>query len=369
MVRGVVRVVVAAAMLAAGAPAFAQAGYVEVPLNRQVQVTTVQGVTLPSSFGGPDSFYAVLRLGPLAAGTRYEFTLTFDAGTDMGWAVSWVDGDPGGKDWWSFLGTGTGTGTREMEGKEAKSLFSVAPASTSNVLYLVVRSARAWTVRAQVSDRLSGATPNTQDRWGYYYVDDFDASRYSPFLLTRGGAWAGAGGAAAAPAGSARTGYVDVPVGSTVRVRTVTGVALAGPFGGPEYFYTVCRLLPLAAGKRYEVTLTYNAGTDMGWAVSWVDGDPGGNDWWSFVGTGTGTGTREMKGKEAKYLFSVDANSSAKELYLVIRSHRQWDLSVALTDRLSGATPSTQDRWGYTYVDDFDASRTSPFLLQRGAGR
>lgn len=186
MVRGVVRVVVAAAMLAAGAPAFAQAGYVEVPLNRQVQVTTVQGVTLPSSFGGPDSFYAVLRLGPLAAGTRYEFTLTFDAGTDMGWAVSWVDGDPGGNDWWSFVGTGTGTGTREMKGKEAKYLFSVDANSSAKELYLVIRSHRQWDLSVALTDRLSGATPSTQDRWGYTYVDDFDASRTSPFLLQRG---------------------------------------------------------------------------------------------------------------------------------------------------------------------------------------
>ena len=367
---GRIRVVLcAAAVLLAGMSAFGQAGRVDVPLNGSVVVTTVAGVALPTSFGGPDSFYAVLRLGPLAAGARVEFTLTFDAGTDMGWAAAWVDGDPAGKDWGTLLGTGTGTGTREMKGKEAKSLFSVAPASTSNVLFLVLRSARPWTVKAALTDRLSGATPNTQDRWGYYYVDDFDTSRYSPFLLTRGGTWSGSAGQGAAPPAAARTGYVDVPVNSTVRIRTVTGVGLHSSFGGPEYFYTVCRLLPLAPGKRYEVTLTYDAGTDMGWATAWVDGDPGGRDWASFVGTGTGTGTREMKGKESKYIFSVDPKSTTAVLYLAIRSHRQWDLSVGLTDRLSGATPSTQDRWGYTYVDDFDASRTSPFLLQRDAGR
>ena len=68
-----------------------------------------------------------------------------------------------------------------------KFLFSADGASSSNVMYLVIRSTVPWNLAVSLTDRLSGVTRNSQDRWGYYYVDDFDVSRASPFLLTRGG--------------------------------------------------------------------------------------------------------------------------------------------------------------------------------------
>jgi hypothetical protein len=48
---------------------------------------------MPSPFGGPDGHYAILHLKPLAAGKRYELSLTFNAGTDIGYSTAWVDGD------------------------------------------------------------------------------------------------------------------------------------------------------------------------------------------------------------------------------------------------------------------------------------
>ena len=48
-----------------------------------------------------------------------------------------------------------------------------------------MRSNKPFTFRFGVSDRLSGATANSQDRWSYYFVRDFNADRTSPFLLKR----------------------------------------------------------------------------------------------------------------------------------------------------------------------------------------
>jgi hypothetical protein len=36
-----------------------------------------------------------------------------------------------------------------------------------------------------LAGRPAGLTRDSQDRWGYYYVTDFDFDRTSPFLLTR----------------------------------------------------------------------------------------------------------------------------------------------------------------------------------------
>jgi hypothetical protein len=73
-----------------------------------------------------------------------------------------------------------------------------------------------------------------------------------------------------------------------------------------------------------------------------------------------------MKGKESKFLFTVDANSTASFLYLVVRSSKPWELAMALSDRLSGVTRDSQDKWGYYFVSDFDVDRYAPFLLTRG---
>jgi hypothetical protein len=354
--------VVAALALGTGV-VFAAPKHIEVPVNGFRQAETVFGYGLPSYFGPADYHYAVFRLGPLSPGRRYEATLTFDAGTDIGYGTVWVDGDPSGKEYGSFLGTGTGTGTREMKGKETKYLFTVDPKSTAPFLYLVVSSNKPWKVGVSITDRLTGVNPNTQDRWGYYYVDDLDADRYAPFLLTRG--------AAAVPvAEAAASGYIDVAPGQVKKAATTSGWTwMPNWLGGPDSFYVVYRLGPFTAGSRYEATLTFDAGTDIGYGISWLDGDPKNRDSLSFVGIGTGTGTREMKGAEAKYLFSVDPKSTAAFLYLVVRTNKPWDHAMGLADRLSGVTRDSQDKWGYYYVTDFDFSKNSPFLLTRGPAR
>jgi hypothetical protein len=353
---------VALAWALACVAAHAAPSYVDVAVNSSRQTTTATGFSLPSFFGSAGDHHAVFRFAPLAPGGRYEVTLTYDAGSDIGYGHSWVDGDPMGQDYWSFVGIGTGTGTRELKGKEDKFLFTVDPRSTSNVLYLVVRSNKPWKLAAALTDRASGLTRDSRDKWGYTYVTDFDFDRTAPFLLTRG--------SPAAPVARSASGYVDVANGETKSALTATGYTwMPGFLGGPEGFYAVFRLGPLAAGKRYEATMTYDAGTDIGYGHSWIDGDPRGKDLASFVGIGTGTGTREMKGSQRKFLFTVDPNSTAAFVHIVLRSNKPFALTLGLTDRLSGVTPSTQDKWGYTYVTDFDADRNAPFVLTRGAAR
>ncbi len=182
--------------LCIGSPAAARTGFHDLQVPSALDVTTVTGVKLPSFFGAPDQHYAIFKIWPVVHGKRYEATLTFDAGTDIGYATSWVDGDPWGKDFWSFVGIGTGTGTRVLKGKEEKFLFSIDPGSTSNVLYVLVRSHRPWNIRFGVTDSPSGVTNQSQDKWTYYYVKDFDADRNAPFLLKRGGVMTAAAGPA-----------------------------------------------------------------------------------------------------------------------------------------------------------------------------
>ncbi len=351
------------AFACAATAASAVPAYVVVPMNSTQPADTVVGYGLPSFFGSAADCYAVFRLGPLAPGRRYEATLTYDAGTDIGYASAWVDGDPAGKDFASFVGIGTGTGTRELTGKEDKFLFTVEAKSTAPFLYLVMRSNKPWKVSVGVTDRLSGVNRNSQDRWGYYYVTDFDFDKTSPFLLTRG--------AAAAPVADVpASGYADVVPGGEKRTSTAGGWTWMPTWlGGPDKLYTVFRLGPLAPGQRYEATLTYDAGTDIGYSMSWLDGDPKNGDSRSFVGIGSGTGTRALKGKADKFLFTADAKSTAAFLYLVVRSDKPWDITMALTDRLSGVNRNSQDTWGYYYVTDFDFDKTSPFLLTRGPAR
>ncbi len=352
------------AMVVACATAFAAPPYVDVAVNSSKQASTVTAFGLPSFFGASSDCHAVFRFAPLAAGKRYEVTLTYDAGTDIGYAHSWVDGDPMGQDYASFVGVGTGTGTRELKGKEDKFLFTVDPKSTSNVLYLVLRSNKPWKLGVTLTDRSSGITRNSQDRWGYYYVTDFDFDRTSPFLLKRS--------AAPAPMASPAppSGYIDVANGETKKALTAAGFSwMPNYLGGPDGLYAIFRLGPLVPGKRYEATMTFDAGTDIGYGLSWVDGDPKGKETASFVGIGTGTGTREMKGAERKFLFTVDPKSASAFLYIVLRSNKPFALAFGLTDRLSGVTPNSQDKWGYYYVTDLDADRNAPFVLAKGPAR
>jgi len=167
--------------------AFAQSGLVDVPVNTEKAVITAQGLQgLPPALGTPDDYRVILRIAPLRPGVKYEATMTYDAKADMGgYSQSWVDGNPFQKDWASFLGIGTGTGSLEMRGKQEKFIFTIDPKSTSDALYVTLSTKYAFSFRFGVTDRLSGVTVNSQNRWGHYYVKDFDTARYSPFLLKR----------------------------------------------------------------------------------------------------------------------------------------------------------------------------------------
>ncbi len=341
------------------ASAFAAPPYIELGVGSTKQAHTAAGYSwMPTYLGGPDQLYSIMRLGPLSAGKSYAVSLIFDAGTDIGYAISWMDGDPAVRDSFSLVGIGTGTGTREMKGKRATYLFTIDAKSTSNTMYLLVRSNRPWDFSAELVNRPAGLSRDSQDAWGYYYVSDFDFDRTSPFLLTKGSP-----SPAAAPAAS---GYIEVAPGSEKKTVTAAYLSMPNFFGGPDQLYAVYKLAPLAAGRKYEVTLTFDAGTDIGYAMAWVDGEPLGKDYASFLGTGTGTGTREMKGKKEKYRFTIDAKSTKTALYLIVRSNKPFEHSIGITDRLTGVSPSSQDAWGYYYVSDFDESRYSPFLLTRG---
>lgn len=167
--------------------AFARTGYVDTPVNSLQQVTTMTGVGLPASYRGTGEYHAVFKIFPVVPGKRYEATLTYDAGTSIGYGISFVDGDPSQRESISFVGIGTGTGSRVMNGKEEKYLFSIHPQSTSNVLYVVVGSHSPFNVRFSVTDSPTGVTKESKDRWGYLYVTDFHDRGTAPFLLTRGG--------------------------------------------------------------------------------------------------------------------------------------------------------------------------------------
>ncbi|MBI4633801.1 MAG: hypothetical protein HY742_07910 [Deltaproteobacteria bacterium] len=342
--------------------ASAQSALVDIPVNTEKTVATATGLTgLPSSLGSPADYCVILRIAPLKPGMKYEATLTYDAGTDIGYAHAWVDGNPFEKDWASFVGIGTGTGTRELRDKQEKFIFSIDPQSTANTLYLALRSNKPFTFRFGVSDRLSGATPNSQDRWGYYFVRDFNADRTAPFLLKRGQS-----AVAALTPPAPRWPWVDIPVNTEKTVTTAQGLAgLPSSLGSPADYCAVLRIAPLKPGMKYEATLTYDAGTDIGYAHAWVDGNPFEKDWASFVGIGTGTGSRELRGKQEKFIFSIDPQSTANTLYLALRSNKPFTFRFGVSDRLSGVTRNSQDRWGYYFVQDFDANRTAPFLLKR----
>ena len=343
-----------------GGNAAAQGQFVDVSVNTEKKVTTVRGLAgLPSALGSAEDYHVILKITPLAPGRKYEATFSFDAGSEIGYAHAWIDGSPYEKDWASFVGIGTGTGSRELKDKQEKFLFTVDPKSTANTLYLALRSNKPFTFRFAVSDRLSGLNPNSQDRWGYYFVRDFDADRTSPFLLKRGQT-------ALISTPVVQGAYVDIPLNTEKTITTVLGLPdLPSALGSPEDYRVVLRLAPLRSGMKHEATLTYNAGTDIGYAHAWIDGNPYEKDWFSFVGIGTGTGSRELKDKQEKFLFTVDPKSTSSTLYVALRSNKPFTSRFGVSDRLSGLNPNSQDRWGYYCVRDFDADRTAPFLLKR----
>lgn len=159
------------------------AEFVEVPVGGAKAVTTgPRPIGLPNFFGPGDYFYTLFKLAGLVPGQRYEATFGFEFGTNIGYGHSWVDGSPFGRDYRHFTGIGTGTGSGPSREDQKKFLFTVDPQSSSNALYIVFSSNKPMPLRVSLQ-RPSGVTKDSQDRWGYYYVTDFDADRTAPFLL------------------------------------------------------------------------------------------------------------------------------------------------------------------------------------------
>ncbi len=326
----------------------------EVPLATR---TGLQG--LASGFGSASDNCAVVKLAPLQAGKRYQLTLTYEAGTDIGYGHSWVDGDPFGKQSRSMVGIGTGTGSRSLSGKQEIFLFTIDPASSSQAIYLAFRTSKPWNATVRLGDP-TGVTPDTKDRWGYFYVTDFDREKRAPFKLV-----AGPARIPTEPVSMAGP-WKDVPVnGSATATTTPDQPNLATAFGSASDPRMVYRLGPLAPGTRYSVGLVYDGGSDVGFAHSWVDGNPFGRDWHSFVGIGSGTGSRPMVGKTDVFQFTVAPGSTSRYVFLVMRTGKPMPVKVNLQTGNLGLTTESKDRWGYFYVTDFDKDRTAPFLLKR----
>ncbi|MGE0156535.1 MAG: hypothetical protein AB7T17_05865 [Geobacter sp.] len=332
---------------------------VEVPLNATASVTTgAHPAGLPSFFGPSDYSYAIFRFTGLTPGQRYEATISYESGTDIGYGHSWVDGTPFGTDYRSFTGIGTGTGSGPRRESQQKFLFTIDPASSCGELYLVLKSSRPMALRVSLQ-RPSGVTKDSQDRYGYYYVTDFDLDRSAPFLLKRCTANAGT------PSSSLSSGFVEVPVNGNASVTTgLRPAGLPNFFGPGDYFYTLFKLVGLVPGQRYEVTFSFDFGANIGYGHSWGDGSPLSSSYRHFTGIGTGTGSGPRREDQKKFLFTVDPHSSSNALYIVFSSNRPMALRASL-QRPSGVSKDSQDRYGYYYVTDFDADRTSPFLLQR----
>lgn len=325
----------------------------------EIALATRPGLHLASGYGSVSDPCAVVKLAPLQAGRRYQVTLTYEAGTDIGYSHAWVDGDPFGNQSRSFVGIGSGTGSRPLPGKQEVFLFTVDPASTSQTLTLAFRTSKPWNARLRLGDA-SGLTPDAKDRWGYTYVTDFDKERRSPFKLTQGPA------APPPPTASTSGPWKEVPVGGSATATTTPNQPnLATAFGGATDPRTVYRLGPLTPGQRYSVGLVYDGGSDVGFSHSWVDGNPYGRDWHSFVGIGSGTGRMVQPGKTDVLQFTVAPGSTSRFLFLVLRTGSPMPVKVHLQTGDMGLTPQSKDRWGYYYVTDFDKDRNAPFLLKR----
>ncbi len=161
------------------------ADVVEVPVGGGKAVTTgAHPAGLSSFFGPSDNYYTLFKLTGLAPGQRYEATMAFQSGTNIAYAHGWGEGNPLGHDYRSFTGIGTGTGSGPLHESQQKFLFTIDPKSSSSVMYVVFRSNRPMPLRFSLQSP-SGVTRDSQDRWGYYYVTDFDVDRTAPFLLTR----------------------------------------------------------------------------------------------------------------------------------------------------------------------------------------
>jgi len=168
---------------------------------------------------------------------------------------------------------------------------------------------------------------------------------------------------------AAQENFVNIDVNSEKIVTTAPDlVGLPAAFGSAEEYKVVLRIAPVNPGQKYEATITFDAepNNTIHYAHAWVDGNPFTNNWHSFAGIATGTGTRDLKrGKQEKFLFSIDSKSTANTLYIPLRSNKPFTFRFSVTDKLTGVNANSSDRWGESYVKDFDANRAAPFLLKR----
>lgn len=345
--------------------AFSQENFVDIGINSEKNVITSLGfVGLPTAFGSAEEYKVILRISQLKPGQRYEATITYDAEPEnsIHYAHAWVDGNPYSNNWHSFVGIATGTGTNTLKsGRQEKFIFTIDSKSTSNTLYIPLRSNKPFTFSFSITDKLTGVNRNSIDRWGETYVKDFDENKAAPFLLTRDVTKINK----PEPQGQ----WVNIDINSEKTVTTALGlVGLSTAFGSAEEYKVVLRILNLKAGQKYEATITYDAEPDnaIHYAHSWVDGNPYTNDWYSFIGIATGTGTREFKsGRQEKFIFSIDSKSNSNTLYIPLKSNKQFTFRFSITDKLTGVNPNSIDKWGETYVKDFDENKAAPFLLKR----
>ena len=161
-------------------------GFYQAQLNKTVTITTVKGLPLPSSFGGPDYYYAVVQVQGLKPGMKYMVTLIYEGGTGIDYGFCWVNGNPLTKDWYSFVGIGSGTGTGKlMPGYTIYHVFAVDPKSTSDTIYFTVRSNKPWSIQCTINPAKPEITRNTQNSYGYYCVDDLTNEEKIFYLLDK----------------------------------------------------------------------------------------------------------------------------------------------------------------------------------------
>lgn len=163
--------------------------------------------------------------------------------------------------------------------------------------------------------------------------------------------------------------FLDIHINSEKSVTTSLGlIGLSESFGSPDEYKIILRISQLKPGQRYEATITYDAGPEnsIHYSHGWVDGNPYANNWHSFIAIATGTGDREAKkGKQDTFIFTIDPKSTSNTLYIPLRSNKPFSFRFSITDSLTGVNPNSLDRWGETYVKDFDEIKAAPFILQR----
>lgn len=158
----------------------------KVPVGTRATISTAQGIKLPSSFGNPSEYFAVVQVTDLKPGTKYMATITFEGGTGIYYGMVWVNGNPYIPDWNHFVGIGSGTGSgRLMPGYYIYHIFATDPKSVKDRIYFVVRSDKPWTLDFVVTPAKPGVDRNTKNMYDYYCVDDLTNGDTVSYLLTK----------------------------------------------------------------------------------------------------------------------------------------------------------------------------------------